>query len=299
MLEFPRKTLIALTTVVVFGTAYSVVYKTYLDTSNPLLTNLPHPLHKTHYFATKANFLNVLFIKRLWAWTSAAFLALYLTSPMSLQTRERLYKYFAETAMWLLFTGWFFGPSLLDRVTASTGGECIAHLPSGAYITVPSELCYRKSTISLSTHPELFQTSLTPPEDSWHDVPRLRRGHDVSGHLFLLTMSVLFLTEQVSYSFRRLQATGGRPDTAWSQPHKWAIVATLAIITLEFFATYTTSVYFHTPFEKFTGFCESIISSLRTTLINLIIVLGVAGYAVTRTAAFRAVLPVEARPVES
>ena len=78
---FPRKTIIALSTIVLFGTAYSVVYSTYLDTSNPLLTHLPHPLHKTHYFASKKNLLNVLFIKKLWGWTSAAFLALYFTSP--------------------------------------------------------------------------------------------------------------------------------------------------------------------------------------------------------------------------
>ena len=266
MLEFPRKTLIALTAVAVFGTVYSVAYKTYLDTSNPLLTSLPHPLHKTHYFATKENLINVFFIKKLWGWTTAAFVALYFTSPMSLQTKERLYKFFAETAIWLLFTGWFFGPSLLERFTASTGGECIAHLPSGAILTVPQEFCYRKSTISFSTHPELFQASLTPPDNSWSSIPRLRRGHDVSGHLFLLTMSTLFLAEQVSYSFRRLQAAGGRPEDAWSQLHKGAVVGTLAVIALEFFATYTTAVYFHTPLEKFTGFRTYRCACVRTII---------------------------------
>lgn len=260
MLQFPKKTLAALTAIVLFGTLYSVTYNTYLDTSNPLLTHLPHPLAKTHYFATKANYLNVLFIKKLWAWTTAAFLALYFTSPMSLQTRERLYKFFTETAIWLLFTGWFFGPSLLERVTASTGGECVANLPSGAVVTVPQEFCYRRSTISAATHPDLFAVLDVQPGADWHQVPRLRRGHDVSGHLFLLTMAILFLTEQVSYSFRRMQAAGGRPDAAWSTMHKWAVGGTLMVILLGFFATYTTSVYFHTPLEKFTGFRASLCS---------------------------------------
>lgn len=269
MLAFPKKTLIALSAVVLFGTTYSVVYSTYLDTSNPLLAHLPHPLHKTHYFATKANFLNVLFIKKLWAWTTAAFVALYVTSPMSLQTRERLYKYFTETVIWLLFTGWFFGPSLLDRFTVSTGGECIAHLPSGALVTVPQEFCYRRSTISAATHPELFQASLTLPDDTWKQIPRIRRGHDVSGHLFLLTMSILFLIEQVSYSFRRMHAAGGRADVAWSTLHKWAVVFALAVIAFGYFATYTTSVYFHTPLEKISGFRESQIN-FRVPLLTLL-----------------------------
>jgi len=33
-----------LSAVIAFGTAYSVLYGTYLDTSNPLVSHLPHPL---------------------------------------------------------------------------------------------------------------------------------------------------------------------------------------------------------------------------------------------------------------
>ena len=32
---------------------------------------VPHHLHHTHYFASKRNVLNTLFVKRAWAWTSA------------------------------------------------------------------------------------------------------------------------------------------------------------------------------------------------------------------------------------
>lgn len=286
---FPKKTLIALSAIVVFGTTYSVVYNTYLDTSNPLLTHLPHPLHKSHYFASKSNILNVLFIKKLWGWTSAAFLALYLTSPPRLQTRERLYKFLTETALWLLFTGWFFGPSLLERLTYSTGGECLVHLPSGALVTVPSELCYTKSTVSATTHPELFAASLAPPAADWRQVPRVRRGHDVSGHMFLLTMAVLFLAEQVSHSVR-LHAAGGAQEM--SAVHKWVVLGNVGVIALGYLACYTTSVYFHTPFEKFTGFCESRVCLAACEANGFYhLVLGLAGYAVTRTPLFRSVLP--------
>ena len=70
-----------LSAIVVFGTAYSVLFGTYLDTSNPLLTHLPHPLSDTHYFASKKNFLNVYFIKKAWGWTSAVFLFSWFTTP--------------------------------------------------------------------------------------------------------------------------------------------------------------------------------------------------------------------------
>ncbi|KAF7790402.1 hypothetical protein EIP86_001357 [Pleurotus ostreatoroseus] len=283
MTTFPRKTLATVSAIVFFGTIYSVLNSTFLDTSNPLLTHLPHPLHHTHYWASKTNWLNVLFTKKLWGWTTATFLASYFTSPPSARTKRRMFAFLIETGMWLLFTGWFFGPSLLERVTASTGGECVLNLPSGAVVTVPSDYCFTKSTISPVTHPGLFSASLALPESTWKQVPRLRRGHDVSGHLFLLTMSILFLSEQLQYSFTREVAT-------WPQYHKWAVVANFVVLAAALFATYTTSIYFHTPFEKFTGFRElNYQHARRNGLIEYLrfLVLGVAGYAVTRLPIFR------------
>lgn len=262
---FPKRTLSALTAIAFCGTLYSVIYETYLDTSNPLLTHLPHHLHSTHYFASKRNALNVHFTKKLWLWTTGAFFALYWTSPPIVQTTRRLLKYFIETAVWLLFTGWFFGPSLLERVTASTGGECVAHLPSGAVVTLPQEFCFTKSTVSPSTHPALFGAPLLLPSEDWRQVPRLRRGHDVSGHLFLLTMSILFLTEQLGYSFA-LRENRSNTRVPWPPLHKWALAANVLIIFVALFASYTTSVYFHTPLEKFTGFRKFLASSLRACL---------------------------------
>lgn len=121
------------------------------------------------------------------------------------------------------------------------------HLPSGAVLPVPNEYCYTKSTLSFDTHPKLFAASLMPPEHGWHQVPRLRRGHDVSGHLFLLTITILFLSEQLQYSF-------ARASPAWPPHHKWAVLANVVVVAAAFFATYTTSIYFHTPLEKITGF---------------------------------------------
>ncbi|PCH43810.1 hypothetical protein WOLCODRAFT_76013 [Wolfiporia cocos MD-104 SS10] len=263
--------LVTITSVVLFGTIYSVANNTYLDTSNPLLTHLPHPLHSTHYFASKANPLNVYYIKRIWGWTILAFLAHFLTSPRVVRTKERFFQFLAATAFWIGFTTWFFGPAVFDRLVASTGGECVVSLPSGAMFNVPNEYCYTKSTISAVTHPALFPASLLLPDDSWHTRPRLRRGHDVSGHIFLLTMSTLFLVDQLRTSFG--SSSNGSTESArlqWTPYHKWAVVLNLTVIATSLFAMYTTSVYFHTPFEKLTGY-----------------LLGVAGFAVTQLPVFQ------------
>lgn len=239
----------AITGVLLFGSLYSVTYNTYLDTSNPLLTHLPHHLQKTDYFANKANLLNTIFIKKAWGWTSAAFLFLYLTSPRNAQTKERIFKWLAETAVWLVFTSWFFGPAVLERVIALSGGDCILALPSGGTISVPQEYCFSKSPISPSTHPSLFSTPFLLPEETWRAVPRLRKGHDISGHVFLLTMSILFLADQLGSSFRR-------GSSSWPPLHKWAVGANVILVAIWLFASYTTSVYFHTVFEKLTGYCK-------------------------------------------
>lgn len=251
-----------ITAILLFGTLYSVTYDTYLDTSDPSLTHLPHHLHATHYFANKANILNSYFIKRAWGWTSAAFLTLWLTSPPHKRTAHRVVKWGVETAIWLVFTSWFFGPALLERLTAASGGECTATLQSGAVFTVPYEFCLTRTAISQETHPFLFVgPSLWVPDDRFPVVPRLRKGHDVSGHVFLLTMSVLFLVDQIRPSLYARK---------WSLPHACAVVFNIVLIAIWFFAISTTSVYFHTPFEKFTGYRTScFVLGLTTGLLYL------------------------------
>jgi len=254
--------LLTITAIVGLGTLSSIINNSYLDTSNPLLTALPHPLHATHYFADKKNPLNVYFIKRIWGWTTLAFVLLFFTSPPPTRKLRRLAQYAAATAVWLGFTSWFFGPAVLERLIVSTGGECVVNLPSGEVVGVPNEFCYTKSTISTGTHASLFPAIVVLPDHDFHVRPRLRRGHDVSGHIFLLTMSILFLVDQLRSSFA---SSSPGVDRRWPPNHKYAVAFNGLMILLALFASYTTSVYFHTPFEKLTGY-----------------LLGVAGFAVTQ-----------------
>lgn len=265
MSSIQRPAFYGLAAIVVLGTAYSVAYGTYLDTSNPLLSHLPHPLSTSHYFASKKNFLNVYFIKKAWGWTSAAFLLSWFTSPggqrRSLGATRRLITYLALTALWLVFTGWFFGPAILERIVVASGGECVLPGTSGLPVTVPNEFCFTKSTISTQSHPELFtQFSTTNVGDEdpslkplvlIEGIPRLRKGHDVSGHIFLLTMSILLLAEQ-------LQASFNVDQKFWGALHKVVVILNAALLVVWMWASATTSVYFHSPLEKFTGLCEPI-----------------------------------------
>ncbi|KAJ7680472.1 inositol phospholipid synthesis and fat-storage-inducing TM-domain-containing protein [Mycena polygramma] len=232
--------------VVLVGTAYSVLYNTYLDTSNPLLTHLPHPLSKSHRWANKGNPLNVYFIKNAWGWTSAAFLLAWGTGPPSSRSAARITRWLTATAIWLVFTAWFFGPALFERIVLASGGECVISLPSGEALSLPAEYCHTRSTVSPATHPALFasSSSFVLPED-WRGMPRLRRGHDVSGHIFLLTLSVLLLAQQLGPSLSL---------TRWTTPHTAAVCANAALIAIWLFASGTTSVYFHSPLEKITGY---------------------------------------------
>ncbi|KAF9792711.1 inositol phospholipid synthesis and fat-storage-inducing TM-domain-containing protein [Thelephora terrestris] len=239
----------AISLVLSVGTLYSVVNSTYLDTSDPLLAHLPHPLQSTDYFANKANPLNTVFIKNAWGWTSGAFALLYATSSARTQSWNRLLQYVVATLAWLAFTSWFFGPPLIERVIVASGGQCVVVVPgSGEIIDVPFEHCYTRSPLSPATHPTLFAslTSDFTPPNPWSARPRLRKGHDVSGHIFLLTMSILFLADQLTHSWRS--------PTRWSLPHTLAVNANAALIAIWMLATCATALYFHTPLEKFSGF---------------------------------------------
>ncbi|EAU91470.1 hypothetical protein CC1G_01959 [Coprinopsis cinerea okayama7 len=318
---FQRSIFYLLSTIVLVGTVYSVLYDTYLDTSDPFLTHLPHPLSHSHYFASKKNWLNVYFIKKAWGWTSAVFLLNWLTTPTlpaspasspnatrtTTRTSNRLLLTFLTlTAVWILFTNWFFGPALLERVVLASGGQCMLPGPGNTPLVLPTEYCFTKSTISAESHPDLFQSLFTTPNvnkdgspglnseavgvatftcpptepdciQNIRGIPRLRKGHDVSGHLFLLTMSVLLLSKQLQVSLGVSRSQG-----AWSTLHTFAVALNGVLLGLWLLASATTSVYFHSPWEKLTGFLLGAVGYAVSQAVTSVILPEPAG-AYTRT----------------
>jgi len=297
MVRVTNQALAALVAITTLGVIYSLIFDTSLDTSNPLLANLPRP-NVASYFAQKSNILNVLFVKRAWGWTSSAFLALYFTSPPELVRVRRLGRWAVSTLVWAMFVSWFFGPPLFDRILVFSGGQCLIHLPQDvpsatgttpdprSFIVVPPEYCETKLKVSPRTHPALF----TDPEiinslaeslgKSLSDLdisfkPRLYRGHDVSGHLFLLTLSILFLVDEVSPSLPFLFPSIAPPHPSPGAPvrpaaaplHLNIVRATLVLIALWYWMAFTTSVYFHTVQEKISGIVLGIIGYFFMTLV--------------------------------
>ena len=65
------------------------------------------------YFARKDNFVNVVFLKFSWGWTSLAFLALL---PHVHEKARSLARYSVAAIWWYLVTQWCFGPPIMDKV---------------------------------------------------------------------------------------------------------------------------------------------------------------------------------------
>jgi hypothetical protein len=122
-------------------------------------------------------------------------------------------------------------------------------------VSVPAEFCHGKTRLSPHTHPELFITPFALPHDNWSARPRYLRGHDVSGHIFLLTMSLLFLADQLKPSITLY--SNQRMASAIPYVHRVATYFAFAISALWLWMVFMTSVYWHTPYEKVTGFGES------------------------------------------
>jgi hypothetical protein len=247
------------------GTYYSLQNSTYIDTSDPLLTSQSHPLAATHALASKRSTLNVVFLKWSWAWTTAVSLPLLVTSPV--QRTRRLLQWIFATGAWYILTMWFFGPSLLTRLTVASGGECGLHI-GRAFIPIPHTYCSTGLPVARSTHPELFPVVLAGVEALTNDrlIPRLRRGHDISGHVFLLTLAVLFLADQLRQTR--------------SSVHRYTLGASGALLSLWIFSLWVTSVYFHAPSEKISGFGSSAPSRFVSQILNnQFAVLGVACFA--------------------
>ncbi|KAF8320773.1 hypothetical protein DL93DRAFT_2124375 [Clavulina sp. PMI_390] len=274
--SYTRRAATGITALITLGTVYSVIHDTALDTSDPLNHFANRHGTQTSYLAKKSNVFNVYFVKYAWGWTTAAAAALAFTAPGAIrQPLRRLSRWAATTLVWAAFASWFFGPSLFARLNLLSGAQCLVKLPpsnvdpsssaSDTWITVPSEYCYASTSITPSSHPSFFANNPDIAKafagtasiagsgvvQTLQLRPRLLRGHDVSGHLFLLTLSILFLVDQLTPSLAYLGL---------------AVGSTVALVALWTVMAVTTSVYFHTPLEKFSGWVAGILGYLASSV---------------------------------
>ncbi|KAK9479354.1 inositol phospholipid synthesis and fat-storage-inducing TM-domain-containing protein [Lipomyces japonicus] len=176
------------------------------------------------YFGNKTNFFNVFFVKNGWFWTTIVFTIhatrLRITSPRGLFVR-----YIAAAGWWFLFTQWFFGPPIMDRVFLTTGGVC--------FVKDVDEIPGQERPI----HDVWSSIGCRHASGEWSG------GHDISGHSFLLTHSSLFLW----YEVLPVVLEGG----TLARELNTKIV--FALLTLWWWMLLMTGIYFHTFQEKVTG----------------------------------------------
>ncbi|KAK5070902.1 hypothetical protein LTS08_000553 [Lithohypha guttulata] len=226
-----------------------------------------------NYFAEKRNLVNLLFVKRGWAWTTLAFVFLQLTtrpSPTAVSstphtTKERMASHYFQavlrflilTTAWVFTTQWFFGPALIDRSFTLTGGHCeglpakFDDNPARKLASIYSSAVCKKSG------------------GNW------RGGHDVSGHTFMLVTSSacllyeLWIADRASQhpsvtpraaanvahglSEQERKSVGGWESEGEARARVYARNFLYGVVGLDCLMLMTTAIWFHTWLEKVNG----------------------------------------------
>ncbi|KAK9235491.1 inositol phospholipid synthesis and fat-storage-inducing TM-domain-containing protein [Lipomyces kononenkoae] len=184
------------------------------------------------YFGLRSNFFNVFFVKNGWFWTTITFMVhcirLRISKPSKLAIRYSL-----ATLWWFLFTQWFFGAPIMDRVFIGTGGQCFVNDPE----TAPGQ--------ERQVHDSWTSFGCKHINGEWAG------GHDISGHSFLLTHASLFLW------FELLPVIMERGPLLRQINTKIVFM----LLALWWWMLLMTGIYFHTFTEKITGWLCGIAES--------------------------------------
>jgi len=242
------------------GSAYSAAHQSYYP-----------PSSAPSYFAQKRNVFNIYFVKKGWFWTTLTLFLFVLTHPSlgpplrPVVTRRRAQatlRWAIATGLWILVTQWCFGPALIDRSFRLTGGACELLADEGT-----------RAHMSKTT--EYFTAQACKASGG-----RWTGGHDISGHVFLLILGSALLWMEALPTIlkaqglreeRRVKVGSGKvvktrsivdgtvkEDSTMSQQEeeytKWGVKVTVGIVALMWWMLLMTAAFFHTWFEKFTGF---------------------------------------------
>ena len=254
----------------------TLVLGSLFSTFQPTSRNAPYLPHSQSYdpgfapsyFARKSNVFNVYFVKIGWFWTTLAFFLLIFSHPSlgpSLRptiTKRRLQavvRYACVTAVWIFVTQWFFGPPIIDRSFRWTGGQCA--IVEGRTLADEAKLAEMGEFREVFTH-----TACKAIGGLW------KGGHDISGHVFLLILGSAMLWMEFLPAVlkmeglreaRRIVTADGLVRNANTEMEEVVdtpkelgigIKAALGVATLSWWMLLMTAAYFHTWFEKFTGF---------------------------------------------
>jgi hypothetical protein len=208
------------------------------------------------YFAQKSNIFNVFFVKRGWAWFTGAFAVFLFTHPSTAVGSRRLrggLRWAAVTTLWILVTQWCFGPAIIDRGFRWTGGKC--------------ELAQREVYMGDNSVGDMVTAvACKAAGGKW------KGGHDISGHVFLLTLGTAFLMQEVGWAVVRwsgraaeerciymvdgalksanVEAEGPTGEGAGEPSLGLGTKFAVGVMGLSIWMLLMTAIYFHTWFEK-------------------------------------------------
>lgn len=198
-----------------------------------------------NYYTSRGNLINTWFVKKGWFWTTLAYIAVVWKSPKF--KRRSLYRFGLITFSWLLFTQWLNGMPLMDRIFVWTGGECRVETPDRIPISVKH--LFEKSLDS-DYHVSKVVSSMVcrSSKGKWEG------GHDPSGHVFLMTLSICVLVTELLaiYNLQEIKEEFNnilKDKSVLKNPS----VLLISIVLLSSMMLYMTGLKYHSSLEQFSG----------------------------------------------
>ena len=175
----------------------------------------PSPAARESHFSYKGNVPNVVFVKYGWFWTTAVF-GLHVSRLRASSRSKAILRWVMATVWWIIVTQWCFGLPLMDRTFLVTGGACRVRVPTGGIDVVS---LYSSAACKLGG-------------GKWSG------GHDLSGHVFLLTHASMFLWSEMLPVLRA---------SPWWELESGAVIV---LLLMWWWMLLMTGLYFHTLIEQ-------------------------------------------------
>ena len=261
----------------VLGSVFSTLaphIKTAASTYSPIHQSYYPPSGAPSYFAQKRNIFNTYFVKKGWFWTTVSLFLFIFTHPtlgaplrptLTARRLQATLRWALATLLWVFVTQWFFGPALIDRSFRLTGGACRV-------------LADEEKRAQMSDAKEYFTAQACKLNGG-----RWAGGHDISGHVFLLILGSALLWMEILPAVlkakglreeRRVRVGSGKvvktrsiveenartedggltTSSEEEEYTKLGVKVAVGIVALMWWMLLMTAAFFHTWFEKFTGF---------------------------------------------
>ncbi|ANZ75489.1 BA75_01885T0 [Komagataella pastoris] len=154
-----------------------------------------------NYFTDKRNLINMVFVKNGWGWNLIIF-TIFCVAKLRKGVKIKpitIIRLALITGWWWVFTQWCFGLPIMDRLFVLTGGKCsnIPTIQAERYIQkfpALGEFFSKKDSEPLVQEAIISSSTCRSIKGEWTG------GHDPSGHVFLLSISWIFLMIELTHS---------------------------------------------------------------------------------------------------